>query len=221
MQPNINFFDRNQDATKALNDFGLHTAKNANTVGEYAPFLPPVEKPKSLLMKLVYYFTRKQFGKVMTPLSVHSARLPNAFGLFYAKVSKLDKKLVLPEETIALIRHQVARINVCLFCMDISRYVLVQKSMNMAKFDALDEYKTSPLFTESERAALDYVTELTNHKNADPELFARMAKHYTEREICEIMWLVASEHLYNMTNIGLNIHSDMLCDIGRKEKQSA
>mgnify|MGYP003580615269 CR=1 FL=1 len=34
--------------------------------------------------------------------------------------------------------------------------------------------------------------------------------------ICEIAWLVSNEHLYNMTNIGLNIHSDMLCDISRK-----
>jgi hypothetical protein len=33
--------------------------------------------------------------------------------------------------------------------------------------------------------------------------------------ICEIGWLVASEHFCNMTNIDLNIHSDMLCDIGR------
>jgi hypothetical protein len=41
--------------------------------------------------------------------------------------------------------------------------------------------------------------------------------HYSEREICEIVWLVASEHLYNITNIGLNIHSDMLCDIVRKK----
>ena len=44
-----------------------------------------------------------------------------------------------------------------------------------------------------------------------------MSGYYSEREICEIVWLVASEH-YNMTNIGLNIHSDMLCDIGRKKK---
>ena len=29
---------------------------------------------------------------------------------------------------------------------------------------------------------------------------------------------LASEHLYNMTNIGLNIHSDMLCDISRQSK---
>jgi hypothetical protein len=45
-----------------------------------------------------------------------------------------------------------------------------------------------------------------------------MSGHYSERAICEIVWLVASEHCYNMTNIGLNIHSDMLCDISRKKK---
>lgn len=90
--------------------------------------------------------------------------------------------------------------------------------MNEAKFDALEEYRTSPLFTEAERAALDYVTELTKNRTVNPDSFARLAKYYSEREICEIVWLVASEHLYNMTNIGLNIHSDMLCDISKKNK---
>jgi hypothetical protein len=67
-------------------------------------FLPPIEKPKSLMMKLAYSFTRQQFGKVLTPLKVHSARLPAAFGLFYAKIGKLDKKLELPAEIVLLIR---------------------------------------------------------------------------------------------------------------------
>ena len=84
------------------------------------------------------------------------------------------------------------------------------------KFDALGQYRTSPLFNDAERAALDYVTELTKDKRVNPNTFARMARYYSERQICEIVWLVASEHLYNMTNIGLNIHSDMLCDIARK-----
>ncbi len=90
--------------------------------------------------------------------------------------------------------------------------------MNEAKFDALEENRTSSLFTDAERAALDYVSELTKDKKVNPDTFARMSRYYSEREICEIVWLVASEHLYNMTNIGLNIHSDMLCDIGRKKK---
>ncbi len=179
-------------------------------------FLAPIEKPKGLTMKLAYYFTRKQFGKVLTPLKVHSARLPVAFGLFYSKVAKLDKKLLLPPETLMLIREQVARINVCLFCMDIGRAFTIQASMNQAKFDALEQYRTSPLFTDAERAALDYVTQLTKEKRVDPDTFARLCRYYSEREICEIVWLVASEHLYNMTNIGLNIHSDMLCDIAKK-----
>src|ERR1700746_2696812 len=84
-------------------------------------FLPPIEKPHGLVMKLAYYFTHRQFGKVLTPLKVHSARLPAAFGLFYAKIGKLDKKLSLPAETVLLIREKVARINVCQFCMDIGR----------------------------------------------------------------------------------------------------
>lgn len=179
--------------------------------------LSPIERPEGLTMKLAYYFTRRQFGKVLTPLKVHSARLPAAFGLFYAKIGKLDKKLQLAPEMVLLVREQVARINVCLFCMDIGRSFTIKASMNEAKFDALDQYSTSPLFTDRERATLDYVTELTKHKRVDPETFARMSGYYSERAICEIVWLVASEHLYNMTNIGLNIHSDMLCDISRKK----
>ena len=184
-------------------------------------FLQPIEKPKGLIMNLAYYFTRRQFGKVLTPLKVHSARLPAAFGLFYSKVSKLDQKLTLPAELVLLIRHHVARINICLFCIDIARAFTIQASMNQAKFDALDQYTTSSLFTDAERAALDYVTELTKDKQVSRDTFARMSGHYSEREICEIVWLVASEHLYNLTNIGLNIHSDMLCDITRKARSSA
>jgi alkylhydroperoxidase family enzyme len=179
-------------------------------------FLPAIEKPRGLMMKLAYHFTRRQFGKVLTPLKVHSARLPLAFGLFYGKVGKLDKKLTLPPETVMLIRERVARINVCLFCIDIGRLFSIRASMSEAKFDALEQYNTSSLFTDRERAVLDYVTELTRDKKVNPDTFARMSRYYSERAICEIVWVVASEHLYNITNIGLNIHSDMLCDISRK-----
>src|SRR6201988_2348206 len=106
-------------------------------------FLPPIEKPEGLMMKLAYYFTRRQFGKVLTPVKVHSARLPSAFGLFYAKIGQLDKKLTLPREMILLIREQVARLNICLFCMDIGRSFTIKASFNEAKFDALEQYRTS------------------------------------------------------------------------------
>jgi len=179
-----------------------------------ASYLAPIEHPKGVPIKLAYYFTRKQFGKVMGPLSVFSARMPFAFSLFYGKVNSLDKKLLLKHDTAVLIREQVATINGCLFCMDASRYYALKKSMiDQAKFDALAQYGSSSLFSEAERAALDYVTELTRNRDVTPDTFARLARFYSEREICDMVWVVASEHLYNMTNIGLNIGSDGMCEI--------
>ncbi len=182
------------------------------------PFLAPIEEPKDLETKQAYNFYLKTFGKVITPVKVYSARMPAEFSKFSGMIGQLDRLLTLPRETVMLVREQVARLNVCLFCMDIGRAGVVRESMNMDKFDALHEYATSPLFTEGERAVLDYVTELTRDKKVNPKVFARMAEYYSERQICEIVYLVASEHVYNMTNIGLNIHSDMLCDLSLKQK---
>jgi len=176
-------------------------------------FLAPIEHPKSLMMKLAYFFTRKKFGKVLTPLKVHSVRLPLSFGMFYNKIATLDKKLILPKELQMLIRIHVGQINVCLFCIDIGRWFAAKESVREEKLNALNDYATSPLFSDKERAALDYATELARDKNINPETFENLSVYYTERQICEIVWLVATEHVYNITNIGLNIHSDMLCNV--------
>ena len=187
-----------------------------------ATYLAPVEKPRSLLLKAVYFFMRRKFGKVMTPIAVFSARMPPAFLSFYGKVSKLDKKLTLNPQTAMLIREQVASMNMCLFCMDATRWYATRSSAdNITRFDALNDYRTSPLFTDAERVALDYATELTREKRVDGDTFARLAKHYSEREICDIVWLVASEHLYNTSNIGLNIGSDGLCELRPRIREVA
>ncbi|HVA05852.1 MAG TPA: hypothetical protein VNG12_03830 [Acidimicrobiales bacterium] len=177
-------------------------------------YLPPIEKPRGLVMKLVYALSRRQIGKVVTPLTVFSARMPAAFGTFYGKVSKLDKKLELASPLAVLVREQVATLNTCLFCMDAARYFATKEEIgDLARFDALPDYRNSPLFSEAERAALDYATELTRDKMVNLGTFARLREHYSERQICDIVWLVASEHVYNMTNVGLGIGSDGLCDL--------
>lgn len=178
-----------------------------------ATHLAPVEKP-GLMMKMVYALSRRQVGTVTAPISVFAARMPLAFGNFYGKVSRLDKKLKLPKETVVLIREQVASVNTCLWCMDAARsFALKGSKENLARLDALPEYRTSPLFTDADRAALDYATELTGTKGVEPEAFARLQRYYSEREICGIVWLVGSEHLYNMTNVGLGIGSEGLCEL--------
>jgi AhpD family alkylhydroperoxidase len=190
---------------------------SANT----APLLPPVEHPKGVFLKLGYYFMRKKFGKVMTPLSVFSARMPMAFSLFYGKIGKLDKKLKLSSDTVLLLRERVATINGCLYCMDATRAAALDKSMdNEAKFDALENYLSSSLFSEAERSALDYATQLTGKRVVEPDTFAQLSRHFSEREICDIVWVIASEHLYNIKNVGLNIGSDGFREISVKKRSA-
>ena len=93
------------------------------------PFLSPIERPKGPGLQLAYAMARRQFGKVITPLKVFCARMPSGFGVFYSKISQLDRKLLLQPETSLLLRAQVARINVCPFCVDIGRSIAIKAQM--------------------------------------------------------------------------------------------
>lgn len=185
-------------------------------------FLPPVGKPRKPMMKMVYAMDRRTTGKVTAPISVFAARMPLAFGNFYGKVSRLDKKLKLPHSTAVIIRLHVATMNMCMFCMDATRWFALKESAgNRARFDGLADYQASPLFTEAEKAALHYAGELTRNETVSRSAFARLQKFYSEREICEIVWLVASEHIYNLTNRGLGIGSEGLCELGPERTSKA
>jgi len=156
----------------------------------------------------------------MTPLKVVSSRVPFSFTLFSGKIDQLDKKLELSPETVMLVRQKVAEINVCLFCIDIGRSKTIASSMNQAKFDTLAEYQTSSVFSEKEKVLLDFVTRLARDRKMEKELFDKLAQHYSERAICEIVWVTATEFYYNINNIGLNVHSDMLCDLVKMRKHT-
>lgn len=184
-----------------------------------ATYLPPVERPRGLMKKVTYSVMRRMFGLVPTGTKVFTARMPTAFMTYYAKPYRLDKKLQLPIETAYIVRHQVASINMCTACMDIGRYYGLKRSPEtLARLDAVADNETSPLFSEADRSALAYARELTTDKSVAPATFARLARHYSEREMCELAYLVASEHLANMTNLGLGIGSDGLCEISQRRR---
>jgi alkylhydroperoxidase family enzyme len=177
--------------------------------------LTPIEKP-SFLMELGYLFSTFKFGKVLSPLKVAYARLPLSFSLFSNKISQLDRKLKLKREMALLIRHQVAQINTCHFCMDIGIALGLKENQDSEKFYHLDEFRSSPLYQESEKAALLFAQELTLDKKISDATFEQARKFYSERELVEIAWLVATEHYYNLMNLAFNIHSDNLCPIGQQ-----
>jgi alkylhydroperoxidase family enzyme len=178
------------------------------------PYLPPVEKPKGLRLRLLYRLLGRQFGKPPGWLTVGSARMPLQYTSWMGKVYRLTQKLELPSDTERLVRAHVDSINGCAWCMDAGRWYMLTKIPDLVpKLDALHAYRTSPLFSAKERAALDFAGELTETKRVTPDTFTALSRHYTEREICELVWVIATNHLFNINNLGLGVGSDGLCEL--------
>ena len=161
--------------------FPEHRPARARTeIDGEVSFLAPIDKPKGLILRIMYWYSRRQWGTVPRPFSVFVARMPSAFGSFFGKVSKLDKKLAVPTDTAVLVRERVASTNMCTWCVDAQRWFVTKKTPQMlAKLDALHAYRTSALFDDRERAALDFATELTEYKHVSEETFERVSLHYS------------------------------------------
>lgn len=175
--------------------------------------LAPIEKPKGLMMRLAYYISRKQFGKILTPLKTVYVRLPIAFSFWVNKISGLEKKLPLPEELVLLIRIHTAQLNTCGFCIDIGKAKAIQRFGNQEKFFRVSAYTEWPGFSAKERAALQFAHELTLHKKITPETYQAAAAVFSDEQLAAMAWVVASEHVYNIVNTAFDIESDGLCRV--------
>ncbi len=183
--------------------------------------LQPIEKPKGLMARIAYLMTRRRFGKVMTPMKVVIARMPGALRFSYEITKFALNKIGLDPELHFMVGILASQINGCGFCTDLGRSMAIDEHLRMEKFDALLEYRTSPLFSERERAALRYVEEATRNKRVSDATFEELRNHFNEREIAEITWVNALENYYNLINIPLEIGSDGFCTIAHARNKGA
>jgi len=150
--------------------------------GEQMMRLEPIEKPKGLLMRIAFWMTQRQFGKVMTPMKVLYPRMPRMMKLSYEIVKFEMKGIRLEPEIHYLVVTLASQINGCGFCLDLGRAVAIREHLGMEKFNALAEYRTSSLFSDRERAALAYVEEATRHKRVSDATFEVLRQHFSEVE---------------------------------------
>ena len=79
------------------------------------------------------------------------------------------------------------------------------------KYEALDNYKDSDVFTELERAAVEYAESLTRTPaNVPDELFETLRGHLNERQIVELTNAIAWENYRARFNRGFDVTSDSL-----------
>lgn len=182
--------------------------------------LTPIENPKKPLMKLAYWITKRKIGKVITPLKTVYARLPIDFALWSNKIKSLEKQLAIPEELALLIKIQVAQLNGCHFCIDIGKAQAIGKFNKQERFFQVGRFEESALFSQKEKLALRFATELTLQKRVTDQTYSLCQQTFSEEELIGIAWAVGVEHYYNMVNLAFGIASDGLCTLPEPTRRS-
>jgi alkylhydroperoxidase family enzyme len=173
--------------------------------------IQPIENPRGLKMKLIYALCRRRFGKVVTPLKVVSARVPEVLPVYKAIARFMTRPEGLDPSLRILIQAWTADQNQCGFCLDLTRSFAAYDPELLEKVWRVQGYATDPVFSDAERAALAYVAAVTETRTADDATFAALRQHYSDREIVEITLVNAVENFYNLVNRPLGIESDGLC----------
>ena len=79
------------------------------------------------------------------------------------------------------------------------------------KILALEEYATSPLYDEKERAALEYAERMTfTDRDVDDELFSRLREFFDEDALVELTAAIAWENSSSKFNRALCVPSQHL-----------
>lgn len=183
--------------------------------------LAPIEKPPSLLGKILNAAIRRTLGRPITPSQVIYNRVPAAWRITLAFQLFERYGAKLPRDLLLLVTTRVAMLNGCAFCQDIKRAVAVRSKLGTKRFDALADWRGSALFSERERAALAYVEEATRSKLVSDATFAELARHFDEREIAELTLANAIENFYNLLNLPLQIEADGLEALAAAETAAA
>lgn len=178
--------------------------------------IPPVEKPRSLIARVAYWMTRRQFGKTPEAFKIIYGNAPHLAQHSYQANRILEKKLALDDDLKLLVTTQSSLINGCGFCADLHRAQAIQARMGMERFRDLAEFRTSPHFSERERAALAFTEEMTRDRKVSDATFEALRSHFDERQIVELSWLNALGNFYNLQAVALALESDGLADLAAR-----
>jgi uncharacterized peroxidase-related enzyme len=100
-----------------------------------------------------------------------------------------------------LVAYMASRTHGCNYSMAHAAEAAHRLGASDAKIEAVVDYRTSPLFTDAERVALDFAVAAASQPNAvTDELFERLKKHWTDSQIVELAGTVALNGFLNRWN---------------------
>lgn len=75
--------------------------------------------------------------------------------------------------------------------------------MTKEQFDALAEYRTSPLFSDPERLVIQYAEEMTSRVQVDAALVETLKRHLTPEALVQLTLTIAAANFTNRFNEAL------------------
>lgn len=182
--------------------------------------LEPIEKPRNILVRIAYWWSKREFGKVIMPAKVVYARKPKLMWIANKIYQTQEKNFSLDPSLRLLIQTLASMLNGCAFCNDISLAQAVQKKLGSEKFFELgeDAAQKSKNFSGKEQSVIAFVNEYSSNRSVSEKTFESLRKHFSEEEIIEIVAVNAFEQYFNAFAIPLEIESDGLRQLAESVK---
>lgn len=182
--------------------------------------LKAIENPANFLMKFAYWWSKREFGKVIMPMKIIYARKPKLMWIANKIYQTQEKDFSLDESLQLLIQTQVSMLNGCAFCNDILLAQAVRKKLGAEKFFALGGDIETKSFSEKERAVIRFVDEYARNRKISDETFEILREFFSEEEIIEIVAMNAFEQYFNAFAVPLEIESDGLRRLAESSQEN-
>jgi len=135
-------------------------------------------------VRVVLKRQKRKYGRVLVP-SLLWGRLPGPFlgmlvslGFFQRRCFPVDAALR------SLVSIRIAQLNGCSFCVDLNSYNYLRAAGAARKAEAVERWQESELYSEGERAALEYAEAVTERcASVGDHHIASLKKHFTDDEI--------------------------------------
>jgi alkylhydroperoxidase family enzyme len=156
--------------------------------------LPPDQA--NWLIRAMYRYAKRRLGEVPEPFAV-AARHPRllvANAVHEMLLESGSRKL--PANVRALAVFWTARTIGCSWCVDFGAMLQRWDGLDVARLEEIDNYATSPLFTDDERAAVGYADAITTdpHSVTDEQV-ADVRRRFGDAGVIELTYQIGVENM--------------------------
>ncbi|MCI4676884.1 carboxymuconolactone decarboxylase family protein [Candidatus Mycolicibacterium alkanivorans] len=169
--------------------------------------LEPLDPRRApLLTRLMYRYAKRRFGEVPEPIAVyaHHPRLLRANAVHEAMLQRAST--ILPAGVRELAVFWTARTVGCSWCVDFGAMLMRLDGLDIGRLEHIDDYATSPLYTDDERAAIAYANAMTTDPHTiTTEQIDDLRRRFGADGVVELTYQIGVENMRARMNSALGI----------------